>query len=104
MGMYIKGEIVTILDGPFADFKGIVEEVDYEFSKLTLSVYIFGRTTPVELEFFQVEKESSVEQDVAAEETGIGHEVWSNVLFVGVCALVSGLGYYLGSKKNSSWV
>lgn len=52
-----KGESVRIIDGPFKDFSGNVEDINYEKSKLRVSVVIFGRATPVELEFDQIEKE-----------------------------------------------
>ena len=54
--LFEPGEIVRIKEGPFADFNGVVQDVNYEKSKLTVAVLIFGRSTPVELEFSQVEK------------------------------------------------
>ena len=54
--LFEPGEVVRVTDGPFNDFSGVVEQVNYDKSKLRVAVQILGRSTPVELDFSQVEK------------------------------------------------
>ena len=55
--LFEPGEMVRVIDGPFADFSGVVEAVDYEKSRVSVAVIIFGRSTPVDLDFGQIEKD-----------------------------------------------
>ena len=71
--LFEAGEVVRVKEGPFTDFNGTVEEVNYEKSKLRVAVTIFGRSTPVELDFGQVEKAVAIGE----RRRGEGDRAWS---------------------------
>jgi transcriptional antiterminator NusG len=54
--LFEPGEVVRVIEGPFNDFNGVVEQVNYDKSKVRVAVQILGRSTPVDLDFAQVEK------------------------------------------------
>ena len=54
--MFVRGEMVRVIDGPFVYFEGVVEDINPERGRMKVEVPVFGRPTPVELEYYQVER------------------------------------------------